>query len=384
MITALLKLKNWLISQALDEEAGILQDLSEYTEPWHEEAVQEFGSEPVSEEDYLEQFREPSGVVYSDPARTQTYESILKKEKFTPISGSRKVPYLSAGAYGVVFRGIYQGQPAVAKIIVGNQGDQEIKVWEKILESKDKLSPEFQKHIPQIYALLEGEIKDKYADQLRYQMVVMEELKPLNSQISSVVKSKENSNKKEVIKSILKNEEYLWQAALDLSKEANEFFQKEILEPGTVLKFLLEYQYQEEEDDDIPNLEPLIEKIFQYYQDKFQIQGREASQLKDLISDYITNYISIYPIYSQFPTSEKNLYGDVYFENLPETQSLLATLKMLSENFGISWKDLHSKNMMLGQDGNLKFIDVGLYELGNSKQKTRTRNLTKPTLSSES
>ncbi len=143
----------FLYQNNLLKEAQQVENLQEYAEPWHEEAVNEFGSEPISEEDYFKQNFQDNENPYLNDVR----KKILEKHNFQIFLDENTL--LGTGAFGRVFKGVYQGKPAVAKIIVKNYGIpqqvadmayKEAKVWNQILQAKQSLPPDLQSFIPTI------------------------------------------------------------------------------------------------------------------------------------------------------------------------------------------------------------------------------------------
>lgn len=197
----LLALSKLLLNLKLYKEAQKAEELSEYAEPWHEEAAKEFGEEPISEDEYLEKnlSYSPKSPVMSGIKEKQLIEMIFKKHKIHLVSESGKSAVLGSGVSGQVFSVIYQGKPAVAKVIItagpgleDEEMESESENWNFIMDHRSKLSTEAQKHVPEIIDIISGEIEkteeEKYPDtyyplinDFQYEVIIMEKLYPIPS-----------------------------------------------------------------------------------------------------------------------------------------------------------------------------------------------------------
>ena len=197
MIKELKALSDWLKAGGYIRTSQMVEDLSEYDEPWHEEAVKEFGSDTVDEDKYFEDNFYEDKKPLSDYIEKPIDYKIMEKEGFKYYAPGSKSEYLSSGVFGSVYRGIYNGSPAVIKVMRGKStrnDDNEVANWKAILEAKPGLTPEMQKHIPNIYKVnsssityqsrtdyIPGKDSDVYGPKdIKYEVVIMEELFPLD------------------------------------------------------------------------------------------------------------------------------------------------------------------------------------------------------------
>lgn len=398
MILLLNKLSNWLQHHGFIKEAQAIKELptsepGEYAEPWHEEAVKEFGAEPISEDEYAEQqfgagLREIMPPNKFDQEETVLPEELLKRiadqENFKILQIGGRSSFVGMGEYGAVIRGIYNGKPVVAKIISNldfkksEEGDN----WRRILKAAKNFPPELQKHIPHIYAIKNNYIEDplKPEDPISYEMIVMEELYPLNKSMSDILNiytSIENPKEKgklvkleDEISDLLKDDDYLYKIS-------------DIITSGIKSYFGLDTNFQDLKSIEIfnliSNLKPLglystqkiSKEIFRYLVRKYDLKSDDGVRFEksdDGISfhDYIYSILidlikpDSIPMYKGYPTD--------FWKALPETSYFYQTLQKLSDDYGIDWGDVHRNNIMLDRDGNLKIIDVGLYNMSKNKK----------------
>ena len=344
----------WLQSHNLYKEADEVKELTEYEEPWYEEAVTEFGSEPITEEEYIDQNFPPKL-----PEHDETYKAILQKENFKPLDTGTQPVLAGSGVFGKVFRGIYQGKPAVAKISLDSKDrDDEVDNWRAILQAYKSMPKELQKHIPTVYATKKGSIDD-----IGYQFVVMEELKPLSKHLMQTIELT-GKTAQQNINRLLKDENYLYQIAQLILKglRINYEFQHntalQAITASDIFKMLYELGTL------VYNSENYIaSELSSKLATKYQLDKLTARKIKISIFGSIVNaFGSAKPLPRGLETSRPE-HSDYtpYWENIPETQNLMKMLKVLYQSFNISYGDLHYNNIMMGNDGNLKIIDVGRY-----------------------
>ena len=368
------KLYAWLKANSHYKAAQQVQQLSdEWAEPWHEEVVKEYGDE-IPEEDIPEEkdVSLPHGMEAELDYDTKHFEDVLlvlKKEGLPPISTSGGSAVLGSGAYGVAVKTIYNGMPAVVKAIIDppdNEAD-DIGAWKKIIDATKSMPPEFAKHVPAIYYMNKGSIKrddDWYGD-INYEVIVMEELYPLNKSMEMLFRG---YNKKQ-FDSLFMNEDYLYKVAQTIV--------------NTIVK-----KSKNEGMRDVPNIN--VSEIFKLINGK-TIDSRDMTQ--DIMHYLRSNHSDIlYYVPDEYleirikndirqnmsapeapadwfahltrkdGSFEEGPFFSHFWESIPETGMFFKTLISLAKNFNIGWADLAPRNIMMDKDGNLKIIDVGLYE----------------------
>jgi hypothetical protein len=374
MKNILKKLNYSLKKNNLYREAQEIKDLEEYAEPWHQDAVEEFGDEiiPESDEDALkdleekytynrydtlkninEYFKDDPYMHYSlDEA--EIIQNILDRENFKSLEQSRNF-VAGKGMFGIVLRGVYQGKPAVIKIETSATRPvvKEINNWVNILKLKNFMPPEYKKHIPEIYKLNSGKINSEELD-VYYSVIIMEELFKLSDDLNDFLSNQGNL----FVKSM---KDKLSEPGL-IHNLASLIFEK--LNKINFLKFKL------------PSVNEISAKLIENIDNHYDMASgickimHEKNEKIDhyTISDFNQEIIYVLKTYFsksiEFPTQhlffdklEKSTWGD-----FPETKSLLEFLVYIKNNANLSWRDLHTGNIMMDRDGNLKIIDVGLYE----------------------
>ena len=296
--------------------------------------------------------------------------SILYKLGLIPLLGEDSL--LGEGAYSSVFRVLYKGKPAVAKV---SKYQKEFDMSIKLFNLKNSLG-EQAKHIMDIYHLF----KVDYIN-----ILVVEELYPINSHVSSMLFSnrkiynlkEEDSGEgeKEEIENLPKTLNLKKHRFLKLLED-NDFVSKLINEKiisNTFKIFLINNN--------------LYDRIFNLLNNKLQnkdLLNNIAKSISQIIFDiniicknfksrelYIKCIIDLqdrlYFILNKMTGPEKifKAYSDVvkghdFPEMLPEAESLMKCLHKLKD-LGISWRDLHYKNIMERKDHTLVISDPGLF-----------------------
>lgn len=373
MFSKLSKLAFWLNQQGFPKEAQAIQDLSEpeeYAELWHEEATTEFGANPITEDEYAEE-NFGAGVddlVSFEKEVNETDAEILKliaqKEGVQILQTGSSL--LGAGVYGKVIRGVYQGKPVAAKIIFDNKLEfsKEAENWKKILIAAKTLPPDLKKHIPMIYKINKDEIFYQNIN-LNYEIIVMEELFPLNGELKRLFKHQDYKPHSE---QLLKDEEYLYKISLAISDYVIKVSSRlglniKTLDPTKLMKVLLNLGRIKYYD-----AEKIIKVVVNYLGKTYDLYGvnEKGRKIPFIKSDSgLDLYDGLYDVVSKFfrPDGMPKFQGDPtqFWEDLPETSSFYQTLKTLSSNYGIKWGDVHHENVMMDANGNLKIIDAGKY-----------------------
>lgn len=358
------------------KEAAEVEELAEepkeFAEPWHEEVTQEFGSEPISEEEYLQQHLETQ-IDQDLPQR------ILEKENFHPVNaGSRMSPYLGSGYFGNVFRGVYQGQPAVAKVILYNNDGvlenvqdhgPEFQKWDWIKKMESQMSSHLKSYLPKIYqaktdSIAESIGKDnKPYGKVQYEIIIMEELYRLPKDMAQMIDgySKERRNR---LNKLLQDEEFLYQIAQNIvTKLGKSFFVRGIqglnqITPQELFKELYEMGMLVYNSDTMISIQ-----LTSYIQNKLSLAPKDAERVRRVIQNVLSSAFetAIFPRdYDMDPPESKEF--TAVWSNLPETSGLLQALQELHK-LGLSWKDVKADNLMMNRDGHLKLIDLGLYKI---------------------
>lgn len=359
----------WLSQHHFQKEAEEVEEL-QYQEPWHEEVVQELGGEPISESDYLQQFqaqpeeiRDPEDSL---PGEGKIIQDILNQEHFqTPIrggseQGSQEI-FIGSGWAGQVYRGVYQGKPAAAKVILESfEGDdQEVEAWQKILQVSKSFPPELKKHIPKIYLAKHGTLK-RSGEDYPYAIVIMEELFPLDPEMKKFLDQTKDEEEDQhhldqkwdqYFQEASKDPELLNQIAKQMAANLSDLT-RQIWDPNQIFRALyrskLPIHNQDIVYDVLDELEPKIK----------QLPGRLSALVPQNLSRSLVQFIvrTIPPLNSQ--TDQPNS----PWHQMPETKQLYQTLQELKQA-GVSWDDLHANNIMQDREGNLKFIDAGAFHL---------------------
>lgn len=365
----LLKLADWLKKYNFIQEAQDVEDLSteepkEYAESWHEEAVQEFGGAPISEDDYLEENFDSNNVGFLE-------SQALKQNNFHPIETAQGGTYLNSGYFGSVFRGVYQGRPAVAKLILEKSGlnldemkfikglGKEVDRWNKVKEFRDHLPDVVRKHLPEVYHTNTGLIQSENGRSFEYEIIVMEELRNLPKQAKMIIDAygkeyNENLNK------LLKDEDFIYKMAELITKniksipELQEISELQSLDPVDIFSIIYDIGMIVYNSNMV-----IINAIAEFLEKKYQLLPKQTVFIRQSVNKSIFKTFSGERFYRNKSEHDKN-YNPAW-EFTPETQSLLNALKVLSRDFNLHWADMKSNNLMMGNDGTIKIIDLGLY-----------------------
>lgn len=370
--------------------ASEVNELSEWDESWHEEAVKEFGGEPISEEQYLEE--NISNVGIGDKSHYVTispknmfsmpfYMEVMKAHNFKPIStGESGTSFLGEGVFGVVFRGAYNGKDSAIKIVpYGYEEDSsEIDVWNKMLKIKDSMPEEYRKHIPDIYALGKSSIMNEYNEEMKYCYIIMEVLKPLDSQTRNIISGfayafpKDTPDESEILKD---NDYLVWLAKLCAqvftATQVGMSVGMQNIDLSKVYKIIFD-NLKDINEANINNVATMIVEYFNsLYKEMFKknISSKKINEIIKAISMRIIGSYSLRRMPNSYYTSEQISSGyytkDLlpYWNQHPRVTSFLKMLNYLKDKHNIEWSDVHSNNIMIGNDDNLKLIDLGYFKI---------------------
>lgn len=384
MKNILFKLHQFFNDSQLNKEAGEVEELlqqmgpephaEDYEEPWHQDALNEmnadqFGDEPISEEEYLDQTftvkKRDIPIKHYESYERKIFLTIAKKEGFHILETGDKSAVAGQGGYGLVLRGTYQGHQAVAKIILGPDGRKEVSNWQTILNASKTSTPNLKTYVPKIYKLNyedEGYQSDDYDAidlEKNYGIIIMEELLPINHHLRDKIEAFYSNIE------ILSDPEYLWEITLPLQQDLYRDFPD--LDEHEIMAWLLEIKFQDFQDlstDEIKKriIEHVKRKLLKKYpyQDATRRERRNPNGLyknPNYLEKTLNNLVTpVLPLkYDDHPTS-------TYYQSMPETQGFITSLIELGQNTGLGWHDLVApKNIMMDKNGNLKIIDVGIY-----------------------
>jgi serine/threonine protein kinase len=331
-----------------EELKGLSED---YDEPWHEEAVKEFGSEPISEEEYAEQ------NIYQKKINTHFFElrsqidHLIDKHNIKLISEGIK-DNIGVGAYGIVYSVIYNGKNCAMKVYQSEWSD-DADIWINIFEKTKNASPEFKKYLPTIY------LHDKYNGA---SIMIMEKLRPMPKSIRFVHNHKNcylsDENIKDIVLELLA---YNDTKMLDMKRytyipiqNKDDFFPGEDQIVMVLSKF--------KNDEKVFKLSSVKESINDLYRNHLNKNSSLLSyDKKDIMSSVDDAAYGILYKVAAFPTSSREIRGRKTNSISPRLIDFFEFLKELT-SLGITFGDLHSDNIMIGENDHFKIIDVGMFK----------------------
>tara|TARA_R110002110_G_scaffold31794_2_gene111415 strand:- start:723 stop:1241 length:519 start_codon:yes stop_codon:yes gene_type:complete len=163
------ELQRYLIKNNFLEELTALrlmlkkadEEPDEYDEPWHQEVVEELDEQEFyNPEDTIGFTEEEIG----EEDRLKDLSSFLKNRNI------KILKQIGQGAYGRVYRGVYQGSPVAIKI-ANMTADYE--VWEKIHDSMGAFSEGLKGIIPKVYDIFSGEKEGLSEEESKVIMQIM-------------------------------------------------------------------------------------------------------------------------------------------------------------------------------------------------------------------
>lgn len=377
-----------------------LDHLSESFEDRYSEEIEEFGSEPISEREYLREniSARPPDENSPIPADLQMrmYHKILDDIGFEPVQLTNFCSIeIGKGCYGTVFSGIYDGKDAAVKIDLEPEQSTEIQAWQKIIDIKQNLPEKFKKYIPGIYALVKnkkinlGGQEDPDKD-LNYSAVIMERLYPSDKNILSLLKIDKDGHLGIVTDSFTSFSGWAKVSDAIYNRLTRGYYNKDFSYKKIVSKEHFKNLYPI--DIDIKSKEQLASALAQkiqkliladgkFYYQKFR-GDRDAylefshNLLEDVTLDIMSCFknfkanLEYFPInYDDFNQEEYNEYGELepgfnkrIWGEEPNLRGLYEFLSYLAERHNIIFQDMHDKNIMQNLDGDFKIIDLGLWD----------------------
>ena len=363
------------------QEVDGLAEPEEWDEDWHESAVENLETE--------ERKRLEESALYLDkdkmnPAGSYVsgldYE-ILSKHGLIPIEADGEA-YLGNGRYGTVYNVIWNGKPAAAKLTMDDESDANI--WDKILAATKSPQMESVANIfPEVYEVIRShESSDLFSDfdSPTYSIIVMEKLYPLPKEVAKVWGGpgkvprlgqsnveyrdiyREDAISAEIQKSLAellpgRSIELELPTIEELEIEASRYeTRSEII--GTMASSILNIIYEKNKiiEDDYSLREPVWYGVSDY-----------VGKLKPYLKRE-DNYRGVPDYYNIMEDDIEEVRKEVPPEHLGVFDQLLKLQRMS----GIRWHDLHSKNVMIDADGNIKVTDVGNFNVVENEETART------------
>lgn len=274
---------------------------------------------------------------------------------------------IGKGKLGTVYKAVYQDKEVAAKvtkktIFKEQHFNDEIYVWKKILEIKPNLSLQAQKHLPEIYKLIEDEDRDEA-------IIVMEKLEPVDEKVLDMIFPEENKPRN--ISYLFKDPSFMYDVfKKELSKWKNRrnrvsdyYSSRSVKEMQELEKAIVSY---------IPSKKVLLSNANSIDFEKYIREDLgNYLNLKNVYIDSNALYVLARSIYNRFYLDIPDRHYSAIklqrenlsqFKDIPEMISLLNALEELNAN-GIQYQDLHDENIMQRPGSKeLVLIDVGLYD----------------------
>ncbi len=344
------RLSSLLSSLGLTKESAQVLKIptGEMSEEDLDEAISEFGEPPDEEEELLKKTPVPpklSGVPDED-VKNEVMKMLVGKGIYPVVAGDKDV--LGSGRLGSVIRVIYNGKPAVAKISI-HQGDDgslnnDIPSWAKILALFPSMPEEVKKHIPEVYFTDFGSFETGYDYLDEYDIIVMEELKKIPTTLIDVMQGR--NLPKHTTQKALRDFIINFNNTLGVQYGLNVV---------PVQEFVDSVPYFYATKDGIAWI--LLQRIMK---DNLGLGSDKALDIhEDIKEQLLFNKYFEHSLRKKFPRSA-HFDGEEEYQGIDELESFIAALRWL-KGHGVNWGDMHSGNVMLGNDGNLKIMDVGAY-----------------------
>jgi hypothetical protein len=362
----------------LRELRDVLPEPPDSTDQSSNEAYQEEVDKRLREEmEIEEEIGEQYQVMGPTDKLTEDQKNLYEND-LIPVTnkGSSKI---GEGYFSQVHHALWNNKDVAAKVTRvqehGEAYNDEAQVWSEILDIKDYLSEDTQRHLPEIYKIIPETSTGE-------QIVVMELLEPPDPHVMEYVWKFDPAAKSRVkitfdhfMKGtgwMEKAYEYIYSVLYyDLDKLTNPvrnllFKSLFSFKPTALMKDPGRDDYSRNQGLRREIKEHMHKEFFAEYKDT--ISTEKTNNFSDLINSVVNAFLSHMRVYesSSFPRSfrEIDALGRVVdmLEDFPESQSFLRALMELSEH-GISWRDLHQENVMQRpKTKELVIIDVGLYD----------------------
>lgn len=276
-----------------------------------------------------DKLKKPVGKSYSED------EKFLIRNNVIPIEIGGNTSFIDKGGFSNVYRVIWKGKPAVAKI---TEWENDFQKMIALASLRNKIPEKYQKHIPIVYDAI-NENNYKFA-------IIMEELHKTNSHVNEFIEKSCEPIIKEKILNLNQNLKYIAETFINLLRI-----------PDT---------------NQLKKYQSCIDDIVTYLQKKnliFLNKERDYSIFDEVIYNVKENLFIFLTLNCRFDKSDAIFFSKQYFVLLhetfdfikfpdsysrkeghfgdaPETQSLLECLRYLKNKFGIKWHDLYSSNIM--------------------------------------
>lgn len=352
-----------------------------YRNSFKSEAAEVLKLKPVEHPDWKDEWEEPSdyspaevapsGIIFSEVDSVESrMNDILKNLGITIITDESNDP-IGRGGHGDVYRCIYNGKPAVTKIQFYRKEDyrpygQDVDNWNKLMSLWETVPDFVKKHIPQVFFATKGNFKvnprgyylylknmwgnppydpnDNSEHEFEYQIMVMEELRPLPGRLGYSVEGGSSDTP------------WLWEEELDnfYQKIWAEFLKFRATPPdrGDFSRII------SSTPNDSRNYVPMVQKIKNVVIDKIKSQfstfDPEGQQLLNsielMLKDLSYSFQKSIPRWGDDPPPSNYIPRDV--------QGLWKAIDWLRNN-GMKADDITSDNVMIDSSGTLKIADLG-------------------------
>jgi hypothetical protein len=314
-------------------------------------------------------------------------------------SGNEKgISHLGKGMFSTVYKVIYNGIPAVAKVTYSKE---DIEALDKLNAIKNSLPSDLQKHILNIHKIIYADnslifnkfkslsIKERGFKQptILPHVAIVEELEPLSTDILKSIFQYESDHEKikkvddqlyiNLVKKIKTDDQFLKSLVRSMllsNKDVyKEFlFKKEnfLILLNKISELLYNYKFPNQYVDFKNKLPIITEAISEIIKIILKYQKVENTIL---INEYAQDCSQEF--YSFFWNLDTGLFPKNYesldtplkmgvLENYPEVKSLIKLLKILKNKYNISFRDLHKSNLMQRSNKDIVISDPGLFEFG--------------------
>jgi serine/threonine protein kinase len=113
---------------------------------------------------------------------------------------------------------------------------------------------------------------------------------------------------------------------------------------------------------DSDSIEWLGKRTRQFLTKEYGLRALTSENYDNIWWSMSNSYLDELLLQGIVPLFSEDFEDEDIYKFPPETKSLMEMLSFLRKN-GIHFQDLNEDNLMIGNDGNFKIIDVGMYEL---------------------